>query len=157
MNLNATFIAQMAVFFFLGWFTMKFVWPPLMKALDDRAKRIADGLAAAERGNAALKDALVRFQKLEAEARTRAQEIVSQSEKRGLAIIEEAKVSAKGEGDRLVGAAKAEIESEVQRAKDALRDQVAMLAVAGAEKILRREVSAQAHADLLNQLRRELR
>ena len=157
MNLNATFIAQMFVFFILGWFTMKFIWPPLMRALDDRAKKIADGLAAAERGNTTLRDAETRVRQLEAEARAHAQDILAQSEKRGLAIIEEAKVAAKGEGDRLVNAAKAEIESEVQRAKDALRDQVAMLAVAGAEKILRREISAQAHAELLNQLRQELR
>jgi len=156
-NLNATFIAQMVVFFILGWFTMKFVWPPLMKALDDRAKRIADGLAAAERGNAALKDALVRFQQLEAEARTRAQEIIAQNEKRGLEIVEEAKAFAKAEGDRLIVAAKAEIESEIQRAKDGLRNQVAQLAVAGAEKILRREVNAQVHADLLAQMQQELR
>jgi len=156
-NLNATFIAQMAVFFILGWFTMKFVWPPLMKALDDRAKRIADGLAAAERGNAALKEALVRFQQLEAEARTRAQEIIAQNEKRGVEIVEEAKASAKAEGDRLIVAAKAEIDSEMQRAKDALRSQVAQLAVAGAEKILRREVNAQVHADLLAQMQQELR
>ena len=157
MNLNATFIAQMVVFFFLGWFTMKFVWPPLMRALDERAKKIADGLAAAERGNSTLRDAEARIRQMEAEARAHAQDILAQSEKRGLAIIEEAKVAAKGEGDRLVSAAKAEIESEIQRAKDALRDQVAVLAVAGAEKILRREVSPQAHAELLNQLRRELR
>ena len=157
MNLNATFIAQMVVFFILGWFTMKFVWPPLMKALDDRAKRIADGLAAAERGNAALKDALVRFQQLEAEARTRAQEIIVQNEKRGVEIVEEAKAAAKAEGDRLIVAAKAEIESEIQRAKDVLRSQVAQLAVAGAEKILRREVNAQVHSDLLTQMQQELR
>ena len=157
MNLNATFIAQMFVFFILGWFTMKFVWPPLMKALDDRAKRIADGLAAAERGNAALKDALVRFQRLEAEARTRAREIIAQNEKRGLEIVEEAKAFAKAEGNRLIVAAKAEIESEIQRAKDGLRNQVAQLAVAGAEKILRREVNAQVHADLLAQMQQELR
>ena len=94
---------------------------------------------------------------MEAEARAHAQDILAQSEKRGLAIIEEAKVAAKGEGDRLVSAAKAEIESEVQRAKDTLRDQVAALAVAGAEKILRREVGVQAHTELLNQLRQELR
>jgi len=156
-NLNATFIAQMAVFFFLGWFTMKFIWPPLMRALDERAKKIADGLAAAERGNSTLRDAEARIRQMEAEARAHAQDILAQSEKRGLAIIEEAKVAAKGEGDRLVGAAKAEIESEVQRAKDVLRDQVAALAVAGAEKILRREVGAQAHAELLDQLRQELR
>lgn len=157
MNLNATFIAQMAVFFFLGWFTMKFIWPPLMRALDERARKIADGLAAAERGNTTLRDAEARIRQMQAEARAHAQDILAQSEKRGLAIIEEAKIAAKGEGDRLVSAAKAEIESEVQRAKDVLRDQVAALAVAGAEKILRREVSAQAHAELLNQLRQELR
>lgn len=157
MNLNATFIAQMFVFFVLGWFTMKFVWPPLMKALDERAKRIADGLAAAERGNAALKDALVRFQQIETEARARAQEIIAQTEKRASTIIEEAKAAAKDEGDRLVVAAKSEIESEMQRAKDELRSQVAQLAVTGAEKILRREINAQVHADLLAQMREELR
>ncbi len=157
MNLNATFIAQMAVFFILGWFTMKFVWPPLMKALDDRAKRIADGLAAAERGKASLKEAEVRSGELQTEARARAQEIIVHSEKRAEEIIEEARTAAKDEGDRLVLAAKAEIESEVQRAKDALRDQVSKLAVAGAEKILRREIDAKAHADLLAQMRQELR
>ena len=157
MNLNATFIAQMFVFFVLGWFTMKFVWPPVMKALDERAKRIADGLAAAERGNTALKDALVRFQQIEAEARARAQEIIAQTEKRASTIVEEAKAAAKNEGDRLIVAAKAEIESEMQRAKDELRSQVAQLAVAGAEKILRREINAQVHADLLAQMREELR
>ncbi len=157
MNLNATFIAQMFVFFILGWFTMKFVWPPLMKALDDRAKRIADGLAAAERGNMTLKDAEVRIKQLEAEARAHAQEIILQNEKRGVEIVEEAKASAKAEGDRLIIAAKAEIDSEMQRAKDALRGQLAQLAVAGAEKILRREVNAQVHADLLTQMQQELR
>jgi len=156
-NLNATFIAQMFVFFILGWFTMKFVWPPLMKALDDRAKRIADGLAAAERGNMTLKDAEVRIKQLEAEARAHAQEIILQNEKRGVEIVEEAKASAKAEGDRLIIAAKAEIDSEMQRAKDALRGQLAQLAVAGAEKILRREVNAQVHADLLTQMQQELR
>jgi F-type H+-transporting ATPase subunit b len=155
-NLNATFIAQMFVFFVLGWFTMKFVWPPLMKALDDRAKRIADGLAAADRGNAALKDALVRFQQIETEARARAQEIIAQTEKRANTILDEAKAAAKEEGDRLISAAKSEIDSEVQRAKDELRGQVAQLAVAGAEKILRREIDAQVHADLLAQMRHEL-
>lgn len=156
MNLNATFIAQMAVFFVLGWFTMKFVWPPLMKALDERAKRIADGLAAAERGSATLKDAEARIRQMEAEARARGQEIIAQTEKRAGAIVEEAKAAAKDEGDRLIVAAKAEIESEVQRAKDELRNQVAQLAVAGAEKILRREINAQVHSDLLAQMRQEL-
>ena len=157
MNLNATFIVQMLVFFVLGWFTMKFVWPPLMKALDDRAKRIADGLAAAERCNATLKDAEVHIKQLESDARARAQEIIAQTERRGVEIVEEAKAAARGEGERLIVAAKAEIDSEIQRAKDALRSQVAQLAVAGAEKILRREVNAQVHADLLAQMQQELR
>ncbi len=157
MNLNATFIAQMVVFFILAWFTMKFVWPPLMKALDDRAKKIADGLAAADKGNASLKDAEVRIRQLEAEARGKAQEILATADKRHAAVVEEARVAAKAESDRLIAAAKVEIDSEIQRAKDALRDQVAQLAVAGAEKILRREVDAQAHADLLGQLRQDLR
>ena len=157
MNLNATFIAQMVVFFILGGFTMKFVWPPLMKALDERAKKIADGLAAADKGNASLKEAEVRIRQLEADARAKAQEILATADKRHAAVVEEAKAAAKAESDRLIAAAKAEIDSEIQRAKDALRDQVAQLAVAGAEKILRREVNAQAHADLLGQLRQELR
>jgi len=156
-NLNATFIAQMAVFFILGWFTMKFVWPPLMKALDDRAKKIADGLAAAEKGNASLKDAEARIHQLETDARAKAQEILAQADKRFAAVVDESKAAAKAEADRLIASAKAEIDSEIQRAKDGLRDQVAALAVAGAEKILRREVNAQAHADLLGQLRQDLR
>jgi len=157
MNINLTLIAQAISFALFILFTVKFVWPPLMKALDDRAKRIADGLAAAERGNMTLKDAEVRIKQLEAEARAHAQEIILQNEKRGVEIVEEAKASAKAEGDRLIIAAKAEIDSEMQRAKDALRNQVAQLAVAGAEKILRREVNAQVHADLLTQMQQELR
>jgi F-type H+-transporting ATPase subunit b len=156
-NLNATFIAQMLVFFILGWFTMRFVWPPLMKALDERAKKIADGLAAAERGNATLKDAEARLKQIEADARARAQEIIAQTERRATEIVEDAKTVAKAEGERMITAAKAEIDSEVQRAKDALRGQVADLAVAGAEKILRREVNRQVHADLLTQMQQELR
>jgi len=156
-NLNATFVAQMFVFFILGWFTMRFVWPPLMRALDERAKKIADGLAAAERGNMTLKDAEARIKQLETEARARAQEIILQNERRGVEIVEDAKAFAKAEGDRLIVAAKAEIESEMQRAKDALRSQVADLAMAGAEKILRREVNRQVHADLLTQMQQELR
>ncbi len=157
MNLNATFIAQMLVFFIFGWFTMKFVWPPMRRALDDRAKRIADGLAAAERGNMTLKEAEARIKQIESDARAHAQEILAQAERRGAVLIDEAKTAAKDEGDRMIVAAKAEIDSEVQRAKDALRDHVAQLAVAGAEKILRREIDAKAHADLLAQLRQELR
>lgn len=157
MNINATLFLQAVVFAILVWFTMKFVWPPLMKALDDRAKKIADGLAAAEKGNASLQDAEVRIRQLEADARAKAQEILAQADKRFAAVVDESKAAAKAEADRLIASAKAEIDSEIQRAKDGLRDQVAALAVAGAEKILRREVNAQAHADLLGQLRQDLR
>ena len=156
MNLNATFIAQLIVFLILAWFTMKFVWPPLVKALDDRAKTIADGLAAAERGRSDLVHAESRAAKLEAEAKAHAQEIIAQGEKRASAIVEEAKTAAKTEGERILTAAKAEIEQEVQRVKGDLRQQVATLAVAGAEKILRREVDRKAHADLLASLQGQL-
>ena len=156
MYLNATFIAQMVVFFILGWFTMKFVWPPLMKALDDRAKKIADGLEAAEQGKQAL-DASSRQAADEIDkARNRAAEIISQAEKRSVQMIEEAKGAAREEGNREKAAAKAEIEQEAGRAREALRDQVAALVVAGAEKILRREINAQAHTELLSQLKKEI-
>ncbi len=135
---------------------MKFVWPPLVKALDDRAKTVADGLAAAERGRSDLTHAETRVRQIEGEAKARAQEIIVQSERRAAAIVEEAKVTAKAEGDRILVAAKAEIEQEVQRVKGDLRNQVATLAVAGAEKILRREVDQKAHADILADLRSQL-
>jgi len=156
-NLNATLIAQTIVFFLLAGFTMKFVWPPLIKALDERAKKIADGLAAAERGTLSLRDAESKAQQLEVEARNRGAEILAQAERRAAALIDEAKAAAKAEGDRIAAAARADLEGEVQRAREALRDQVAALAVASAEKILRREVDAKAHADLLAQLKQELR
>jgi len=155
-NLNATLIAQTIVFFLLAGFTMKFVWPPLIRALDERAKKIADGLAAAERGTLSLRDAEAKAQLLETEARARGAEILAQAERRALALIDEAKASAKAEGDRIAAAARADLEGEVQRAREALRDQVASLAIASAEKILRREVDAKAHADLLAQLKQEL-
>ena len=135
MNINATLFVQMAVFFIGAWVTMKFIWPPLIKALDERQKKIAQ---------------------LDAEARSRAQALMAETEKRAAAVIDAAKGQAKVEGDRLVAAAKAEAEQEMQRAKDSLRDQVAVLAVAGAEQILKREVNAQVHAELLTQLKARL-
>ncbi|RCS56661.1 F0F1 ATP synthase subunit B [Parvibium lacunae] len=156
MNLNATLFAQFVVFFVLAWFTMKFVWPPLIQALDERAKKIADGLAAAELGSRSLEEANKRISALEAETRGKAQQLLAETEKRAATIIEEAKQAAKAEGDRLLAAAKADIEQEAQRAKDALRAQVAALAVAGAEQILKKEVNAGVHADLLNQLKAQL-
>jgi F-type H+-transporting ATPase subunit b len=156
MNINATLFLQMVVFFIGAWVTMKFIWPPLVKSLDERRKKIADGLKAAEAGNQSLADAQRKITQLEADARARAQAIVAETEKRAQALVDDAKAQAKVEGDRLVAAAKLEAEQEMQRAKSALRDQVAALAVAGAEQILRREVNPQVHADLLAQLKGRL-
>lgn len=156
MNLNATLVAQLAVFFILAWFTMKFVWPPIVKALDERAKKIADGLAAAERGKLDLELATKRSAEALREGKEKAVDVIAQADKRALQLIDEAKQAAKVEADRIIAGAKAEIEQEAARAKEALRDQVAQLAVAGAEKILRREVDAKAHADILTAIKQDL-
>ena len=157
MNITFSLIAQAVVFTAFIWFTKVFVWPPLLRAIEQRQKTIADGLAAGERGKQDLESAAKRATEIVGEAKQQVQEALAQADKRGSQIIEDAKGTAKNEGDRLVTAAKAEIEQEVARAKEALREQVAALALAGAEKILRREVDAKAHADLLNQLKQELR
>ncbi len=156
MNITFTLIAQAVSFALFIWFTARFVWPPLMKAIDERQKKIADGLAAAEQGHRSLKDAESRIQVIEREARAQAQNILDETDKRAGALIEEAKAQARAEGGRQLAAAKAEIAQEVERAKAALREQVAALAVAGAEHILKREVNAQAHADLLARLKSQL-
>ena len=156
MDINLTMIGQAIAFAIFVWFTVKFVWPPLMSAIENRQKAIADGLAAAEKGKLELAQADKKTTEVLGEARGRANEIVSSAEKRAAQMIEEAKVAAKSEGDRIVAGAKSEVEQEVFRAKATLREQVAALAVAGAEKILRREVNSQAHADLLTQLKQEL-
>lgn len=156
MNVNLSLIGQMITFILLVVFTMKFVWPPLKKAMEDRAKTIADGLAAAERGKHELELAGKRSADALREAKQQASEIITHAEKRAGQIVEEAKGTAKVEGDRQLAGAKAQIEQEVFRAKETLRQQVATLAVAGAEKILRREVDAKAHADLLTSIKAEL-
>ena len=156
MNLNATLIAQFVVFFILAMFTMKFVWPPLMKALDERAAKIAAGLAAADRGKADLAAAEKRVQTELAGARDEVQKRIADAEKRAAAIVEDAKRVAGEEAARIVAAAKADAEQQVTRAREELRGQVATLAVAGAEQILKREVNAAAHADLLSKLSTEL-
>lgn len=156
MNLNATLLAQTVVFFILAVFTMKFVWPPLIRALDERQKKIADGLAAAERGRQDLQSAEARALDIEKKARERANEIIAAAEKRAAAMVEEAKVNAKAEADRVTAGAQAEIAQSAQRARDELRRSVASLAVAGAEKILRREVDQKAHAAMLAELEKEL-
>jgi len=155
-NLNATLFAQFVVFFILAWFTMKFVWPPLIKALDERAKKIADGLAAADRGKAEMAAAEKRIQAELASARDEGQKRIIDAEKRAQSIIEDAKKTANDEAARIIAAAKADAEQQVTRAREELRAQVAGLAVKGAEQILKREVNAAAHADLLNQLKTEL-
>ena len=156
MNINLTLIAQAVSFAVLIWFTVKIVWPPLLNAIETRQKEIADGLAAGERGRVELEQASKRSADAVNEARQRASEIIAQAEKRAAAIIEEAKGSAKTEGDRIVAGAKAEVEQEVNRAKEGLRSQVAALAIAGAEKILRKEIDAKAHDDILNAIAKEL-
>ncbi|WP_238266227.1 F0F1 ATP synthase subunit B [Cupriavidus pauculus] len=156
MNLNATFFAQMVVFFILWWVVAKFIWPPLVKALDERAKKIADGLAAAEKGKAELELANKRVDQAMAEARTEGAQRVADAEKRAQAAADEIKQNAQAEAARIIAQAKAEADQQVTRARETLRDQVAVLAVKGAEQILKREVNAQVHADLLNQLKAEL-
>ena len=156
MNLNATLIAQLVVFFILAWFTMKFVWPPIVKALDERATKIAEGLAAAERGKQSLELASKHSAETVREGKEKVVELLVQAEKQSQKIIEEAKVQARIEADKVIAGAKAEIEQEAARAKEALRERVAELAVAGAEKILRREIDAKAHADLLARIRQDL-
>jgi len=155
-NLNATFIFQMLVFFVLGWFTMKFVWPPLTKAMDERRQKIAAGLADAERGRADLAQAQARINQLEAAARAENQARLAEAERQANAIIEQARREAEAERARILAQAEKDVEQEMQRARDALRDTVAALAVSGAEQILKREVDAKAHADLLNQLKAQL-
>ena len=156
MNLNATLVAQVVVFFILAWFTMKFVWPPIMKALDERATKIAEGLAAAERGRLSLDLAARHSAETVREGKEKVAEVLAQAEKRAQQIIEDAKVQARFEADKVVAGAKAEIEQEAARAKESLRERVAELAIAGAEKILRREIDARVHAEMLATIKQDL-
>lgn len=156
MNITATLIGQTITFFLFVWFCMKLVWPPIMNALAERKKLIADGLAAGERGKHELELASKRAADNLRESKSKVAEVIAQAEKRAAQIVEEAKGVAKAEGDRLIVAAKAEIDQEATRARESLRESVAALAVAGAEKILRREVDAKAHADLLEAIKKEL-
>ena len=156
MNINFTLFAQAIVFSAFIWFTVKFVWPPLLRAIEARQKSIADGLAAGEQGRKSLEVSSKQAEQTIQEARARAAEIIVQAEKRDVQMIEEAKTAAKAEGDREKAAAKADIQQQAARAREQLREQVAALAVAGAEKILRREVDAKAHADLLDGIKKQL-
>ena len=156
MNLNATLFAQLVVFVILAWFTMKFVWPPIMKALDERASKIADGLAAADKAKSDLALAEKRATDELRKARESSNELRVAAERQSAQILEEART----EANRIVAAAREAAEGEAgaaaQRAKEALREHVAQLAVAGAERILRKEINASVHAELLSQLKSEL-
>lgn len=156
MNLNVTLVAQAVTFLIFILVCAKFLWPQMIVALEARQKQIADGLAAAEQGKRSLELSSKQADEEIAKARARAAEMMAQAEKRASQMIEEAKTSAREEGNREKTAAKAEIAQEVSRAKEALRSQVSLLAIAGAEKILRREVDAKAHADLLQAVQAEL-
>lgn len=156
MNLNATLVFQMLVFFILAWFTMKFVWPPLMKSIEERRLKIAEGLASAEKGKAELVQAEARIGQIEAAAKSDNQARLAQAEKQAAALIEQARKDAEAERARILEQARQEAQQEAQRAREGLRDAVAQLAVKGAEEILRREVNAQVHAELLGQLKAQL-
>ncbi len=156
MNINLTLIGQSITFAVFVWFCMRFIWPPIVNALEARRKTIADGLAAADRGKHELELAAKRASETLHDAKQKAAEIIAQAEKRGAQIIDEAKQAAKVEGDRQIVAARAEIDQEVFRAREQLREQVALLVMAGAEKVLRREVDARAHAELLEAIKNEL-
>jgi F-type H+-transporting ATPase subunit b len=156
MNINATLLAQTIMFALFVWFCMKFVWPPIMVALDQRKKQIADGLANAERAKRDLELATKRSAEILREAKEKVGEIVVNGEKRASEIVEAAKAQAKMEGDRIIAGAKAEIDQEVFRAKELLRGQVSAIALAGASKILGREIDAKAHNDLLDKLVAEI-
>ncbi|HEC73006.1 MAG TPA: F0F1 ATP synthase subunit B [Methylophaga aminisulfidivorans] len=152
MNINATILGQMIAFAIFIAFCMKYVWPPIMQALEERKKKIADGLAAAERGRHEQELAEKRAQQVIHEAKEQANEIVAQATKRGNQIVDESKDNARVEGERILTSAKAEIEQEANRARDELKSQVGSIALAGAGKIIGREIDEKAHTDLLDEL-----
>lgn len=156
MSINATFFAQLTVFFLLVIFTMRFVWPPIAKALDDRAQKIADGLSAADKAKSELTNANKRVEDELAKSKIETAARLADAERRAQAIVEEAKAKATEEGGKIIAAAKVEAEQQTIKAREALREQVAALAVKGAEQILRKEVNAGVHADLLGRLKTEL-
>lgn len=156
MNFNATLIGQTITFIVFVWFCMKFVWPPIMHALEERTKKIADGLAAAEHGKHEQELAEERAKELLREAKEQAGEIITRADKRAAEIVEEAKDDARAEGERLKEAAHAEIDQEVNRVKEDLRGQVVSIALAGAGKVLEREVDESTHGEMLNKLAAEI-
>ena len=156
MDLNLTMLAQAIAFFIFFWFSKKYVWPPLMNAIETRQKAIAAGLTAAEEGKRSLVEAEKRSEVFLKEAKDRSQSMSADGERRANQIVEQAKLTAKAEADRILAAAQEQIQLEINKAKSGLREQVALLAVAGAEKILKREINAAAHAEMLTELKAQL-
>ncbi|WP_017925555.1 F0F1 ATP synthase subunit B [Thioalkalivibrio sp. HL-Eb18] len=156
MNINLTIIGQLLAFSVFVWFTMRYVWPPMSAALEERRKKIADGLAAAERGEKEQELAQERATAVIKEAKQQANEIMASAQKRATELVEESKTTAREEGERIKEQAHSEIEQEINRAKEELRKQVSQLAVAGAEQILAKEIDAKAHGDLLKKLAAKL-
>jgi len=155
-NINSTLFLQAVVFAILVWFTMKFVWPPITKALDERAQKISDGLAAADKAKSELSTANKRVEAELATSRTETAARLADADRRGQGIVEEAKARAVEEANKIIAAAQADAAQQTVKAREALREQVALLAVKGAEQILRKEVNAGVHADLLSRLKTEL-
>ena len=156
MSINATLIGQMITFTLLVWFTMKYVWPPIMQALEERKKKIAEGLAAGEKGQQEMVLAEKRATGVLKDAKNQAADIVGLAQKRAGELVEESKLAAKEEGERIVSGARAEIDREVQKAREGLRQQVAALAVSAAEQILKKEVDRNKHKDIIDNLSKNL-
>lgn len=156
MNINASLFIQWIPFLFLAWFTARFIWPPITKALDERAQKVSDGLAAADRAKLELSSANQRVEQQLAATREEGAKRIADAERMAAGLVEEAKLRANQEAAKILVAARADVEQQLVSAREALRDQVAVLAVKGAEQILRREVNSQVHADLLSRLKTEL-
>lgn len=156
MNLNATLIVQSLVFLILGWVTMKFIWPPLVTALNERQRKIAEGLAAADKGEKSLEEARAAASEIIKDARVQASKIVDQANRRSNDLVEEARGTAIAEGQRLIAEAQQEVALESTRAREQLRKEVVSLAVAGTSRLLNKEIDARAHADLLERLAVEI-
>ncbi|WP_020158727.1 F0F1 ATP synthase subunit B [Methylobacter marinus] len=156
MSINATLIGQMITFALLVWFTMKYIWPPLFDSLEERKKKIADGLAAAEKGQEEMQLAEKKAKSVLKEAKEQSSEIVNLAQKRANEIVEESKEIAKQEGDRMILAAQAQIEQEMQQAKEGLRQEVAALAVNVAEQILSAEIDKAKHQDIVSKVSNQL-
>jgi F-type H+-transporting ATPase subunit b len=152
MNINFTLFAQAITFAAFIWFTVRFIWPPVLAAIEERQQKIAEGLAAADKGAKSLEEAQARITAIVEEARGQARQILDQAQVRANGIIEEARGGAEQERDRIIQAAKADVEQQINKARDELRGQVAAIAVAGAEKILAREIDSRTHQELLNKL-----